>query len=85
MTTSSPAQASHDQFEEPVAGSYEVALQELEQLLTKLESDQLPLDQLLAHYQRGADLLAFCRGKLQAVENQIKIMQNGEVKSWDGP
>ena len=37
--------------------SYEAALQELEGLTNRLESGQLPLDQLLAGYQRGAQLL----------------------------
>ena len=52
--------------------SYEQALEELEQLVGRIESGQMPLDQLLAGYQRGADLLAYCRGKLEAVQNQIR-------------
>ena len=39
--------------------SYEAALEELEQLVTRIESGQMPLDQMLAGYQRGAVLLAF--------------------------
>ena len=60
--------------------SYEAALQELEQLVSRLESGQLPLDQLLTGYQRGAQLLAFCRDKLSAVEHQIKVLESGELK-----
>ena len=37
--------------------SYEAALEELEQLVSLIESGQLPLEQLLAGYQRGAELL----------------------------
>ena len=66
----------------PQPASYESALQELEQLVSRLESGQLPLDQLLTGYQRGAQLLAFCRDKLAAVENQIKVREAGELKSW---
>jgi exodeoxyribonuclease VII small subunit len=62
--------------------SYEAGLQELEQLLAQLESGQLPLDQLLTHYQRGAVLLQFCRDKLQAVEDQIKVLDDGQLKTW---
>lgn len=62
--------------------SYEAALQELEGLVSSLESGQLPLDQLLTGYQRGAQLLTFCRSKLEAVENQIKVLEAGELKSW---
>ncbi|MDH5855909.1 exodeoxyribonuclease VII small subunit [Lampropedia aestuarii] len=53
---------------------YEAALQELEQLLAHIESGALPLDQLLAGYQRGAELLAFCRNRLQSVQEQIQVL-----------
>ncbi|MBK5204422.1 MAG: exodeoxyribonuclease VII small subunit [Polaromonas sp.] len=62
--------------------SYEAALQELEGLVASLESGQLPLDQLLAGYQRGAQLLKFCRDKLEAVETQIKVLEGTELKPW---
>lgn len=62
--------------------SYEAALQELEGLTSRLESGQLPLDQLLAGYQRGAQLLKFCRDKLEAVETQIKVLEGAELKTW---
>ncbi|WP_431095640.1 exodeoxyribonuclease VII small subunit [Polaromonas aquatica] len=62
--------------------SYEAALQELEGLVDSLESGQLPLDQLLTGYQRGAQLLKFCRDKLEAVETQIKVLEGSELKSW---
>jgi exodeoxyribonuclease VII small subunit len=52
--------------------------------LAKLESGQLPLDQLLTHYQRGASLLAFCRERLTAIENQISVLDEGALKPWDG-
>jgi len=67
----------------PVAESYEAALQELEQLVAQLDAGQLPLDQLLARYQRGAALLAFCRERLQAVEQQIQVFEAGQAKPWD--
>ena len=62
--------------------NYEAALQELEGLISGLESGQLPLDQLLAGYQRGAQLLAFCKSKLEAVEGQIKVLEGTELKPW---
>ena len=61
---------------------YEAALQELEKLVLDLEGGQMPLDQLLAGYQRGAQLLAYCRDKLAAVEQQIKVLDGGELKPW---
>jgi exodeoxyribonuclease VII small subunit len=62
--------------------SYEAALEELEQLVGLIESGQLPLEQLLTGYQRGAELLQFCRDKLQAVEHQIKVLDQGTLKPW---
>ncbi len=62
--------------------SYESALEELEKLVMQLEGGQMPLDQLLAGYQRGAQLLKFCRDKLEAVEHQIKALEGTELKPW---
>ncbi|HZH05717.1 MAG TPA: exodeoxyribonuclease VII small subunit [Lautropia sp.] len=63
--------------------SYEAALEELEQLVGRIESGQLPLEQLLTGYERGAELLAFCRSRLDAVENQIKVLDQGALKPWN--
>lgn len=62
--------------------SYEQALEELDRLVQQMEGGQLPLDQLLDGYRRGADLLAFCRGRLQAVEQQVKLLEDGQLKTW---
>ena len=62
--------------------SYEAALKELEVLVQQMESGQLPLADLLSGYQRGAELLSFCRAQLDAVEQQIKVLDNGALKSW---
>jgi exodeoxyribonuclease VII small subunit len=64
--------------------SYESALGELEQLVQTLEGGAVPLNQLLAGYQRGAELLAYCRSQLQAVEQQVKVLENGALKPWEG-
>jgi exodeoxyribonuclease VII small subunit len=62
--------------------SYEEALAELDKLVAAMEGGQLPLDQLLASYQRAAVLLDYCRGKLQAVEAQVKVLEEGQLKPW---
>lgn len=62
--------------------SYEAALQELEALVGRMESGQMPLEGLMNGYQRGAELLQFCRSKLEAVENQIRVLDQGVAKPW---
>lgn len=62
--------------------SYELALAELDQLLQGMESGQLPLDQLLDGYRRGVELLAWCRQRLQAVDEQIKQLDDGRLTPW---
>ncbi len=63
--------------------TYEDALQELERLVGAMEGGQLPLDGLLESYRRGADLLGFCRTRLQAVEAQVKVLEDGQLKPWN--
>jgi len=79
--SSSPAKSV---AKEAIALSYEHALAELERLVGAMEGQQLPLDQLLESYQRGAELLGFCRTRLQAVEQQVKVLEGGELKTWEG-
>lgn len=62
--------------------SYEDALRELEQLVASMEGGQLPLDRMIDSYRRGAELLAFCRGRLEAVEAQVKVLEDGQLKPW---
>ena len=67
----------------PAPESYGAAVTELERLIAELESGQLPLEALLGRYQRGTALLDYCRRQLQAVEDQIKVLdENGDAKPW---
>ena len=45
----------------------------------------MPLDQLLASYKRGAELLQQCRARLQAVDDQVKLLEDGQLKPWVAP
>ena len=64
--------------------SYEQALAELEGLVSAMEGAQMPLDDLLKSYRRGAQLLAFCRARLQAVEQQVKVLERGQLEPFNG-
>ena len=71
-------------YAEPAASaaSYEDALAELERLVAAMEGGQMPLERLLESYQRSAELLGFCRSRLDAVEQQVKVLEDGQLKPW---
>lgn len=50
--------------------------------MARIESGQMPLDHMLASYQRGAVLLQFCRTRLDAVQDQIKVLDEGALQVW---
>ena len=76
------ARANPSPSQSDVADTYEDALAELERLVAAMEGGQLPLGQLLESYKRGAELLKFCRTRLEAVEQHVKVLENGELKPW---
>lgn len=67
----------------PLPDTYEAALAELDRLVGAMEAGQLPLDQLLDKYRRGAELLNFCRDRLEAVEQQVKVLEDGQLRPWN--
>jgi exodeoxyribonuclease VII small subunit len=69
----------------PEPASYEQALAELDRLVAQMEDGQMPLDQLLDAYRSASDLLQFCRSRLQAVEEQVKVLDEGVLKPWVAP
>ena len=62
--------------------SSEEAVTELDALVATMEAGQLPLERMLESYRRGAELLGFCRSRLEAVEQQVKILEDGQLKPW---
>jgi exodeoxyribonuclease VII small subunit len=62
--------------------TFEAAIAELDQLVEKMESGQLPLEESLSAYQRGTELLKFCEGVLKDAEQKIKVLDAGELKDF---
>jgi exodeoxyribonuclease VII small subunit len=52
--------------------SFEEAQAELEQIVERLEHGQASLDEALALWERGEQLYATCRAKLDAVEGKVE-------------
>ena len=63
-----------------VPESFEAALAELEQIVATMEGEKLPLDQSLAAYKRGAELLQFCQSALKDAEQQVRVFEKGVLE-----
>jgi len=59
--------------QEPQLG-FEQALKELETIVAKMESGQLPLEESLKAYQRGNALLQQCQKALADIEQQVRLL-----------
>ena len=57
--------------------SFEDALRELEQVVAQLESGDVPLEQSIALYARGAELRRHCEDKLEAAEARVAEITQG--------
>ena len=62
--------------------TFEAALTELEKIVASMEAGQMPLEQSLAAYKRGAELLKFCQSALQDAQQQVKILEDNVLKSF---
>jgi exodeoxyribonuclease VII small subunit len=59
--------------------TFEVAMAELEQVVTQLERGDVALDASIALYERGAELKALCESKLKTAEEKVAaITLNGD-------
>jgi len=63
---------------EPGKLNFEQALAELEKIVARMESGELSLEQALATHKRGLELARFCQQKLEAAQQQVKVLE-GEV------
>lgn len=61
--------------------SFEQAMAALEQVVSALEKGEVPLDQSIALYQRGADLRAHCAAKLRDAEEKVELIRVAEGRA----
>ncbi|GGF08343.1 exodeoxyribonuclease 7 small subunit [Halobacillus andaensis] len=71
--------------EEQEAISFEEAMRQLEQLVEKLETGEVPLEKAIQYYQEGMKLSKVCNEKLSTVEKQMHqiLNEHGEFESFD--
>lgn len=61
---------------------FEAALGELERIVQSMEEGRLPLDEALAAYQRGSQLLRHCQQQLNDAEQRIQLLDNGTLRHF---
>ncbi|KIL48613.1 exodeoxyribonuclease VII small subunit [Jeotgalibacillus alimentarius] len=61
--------------------SFEEAMEQLENIVNKLEEGDVPLEQAIDYYKKGVELSKMCHDKLQSAEKQIAVMmtEGGET------
>ena len=64
--------------------SFEAAMAELEDIVTSMEGGQLPLEQSLNAYKRGAELLQVCQNILRDAQQQVKILEDNTLRNFSG-
>ena len=57
--------------------TFEEARAQLEELVGRMESGNMPLEQLINAYERGALLAAHCRNLLAGLQRRVEIIING--------
>lgn len=62
--------------------SFEAASTELESIVTKMESGQMTLEASLAAYKRGMELLQYCQKTLQNAQQQIRVLEDGNLRDF---
>lgn len=65
--------------------TFEEAMKQLEQIVQKLESGDLPLEKAILKYEEGVRLSRFCSEKLDETEKRITILQNQEGNVLEKP
>lgn len=61
--------------------SFEEAMAALEQVVGALERGEVPLDQSIALYERGAKLKAHCADKLKDAEEKVELIRAQEGRA----
>ena len=53
---------------------FEDALKEVESIVDRLESGELPLEESLQTFQRGMELVNLCSKKIDKVEEKLRVL-----------
>lgn len=59
----------------PNETSYEQAMERLEEIVSEMESDRMPLDLMVSSYEEGMRLLQVCRQRIENARMRIESIQ----------
>jgi len=62
--------------------TFEKALEELEAIVARMEDGKLPLEESLAAFQRGTELLKLCEAKLTGAQARIAILEGDQLRDF---
>ena len=54
--------------------TFEEALEGLEEIVEAMENEQLPLEDLVAYYEKGSKLMAHCESVLESAKERIELI-----------
>lgn len=63
--------------------SFEEAMHELDAIVGQMEDGRLGLEQSLSAYKRGAELVKHCQATLEAVRQQVQVLDAEVLKPFD--
>ncbi len=52
--------------------TYQIAIEELEDILFKMENNELQIDQLSLQVKQASELITFCKSKLKSTEEDVE-------------
>ncbi len=61
--------------------SFEEALNRLEKLVSDMENQSVPLEEMIKQYEEGQKLATFCRSKLSVLEEKIMVLTSDDGAS----
>ena len=66
-----------------IPSNFEDALSELDDIVSALEEDAVPLAELVRQYDRGMKLLSACQGKLDEAKQRVEVIGQKQLPTRD--
>lgn len=65
--------------------NFEKSMEELEAIVTEMEADRLPLEDLIVYYEKGTTLLKNCEATLNEAKKRLQTIANDATSSFNPP